>query len=457
MGASWRPRKGGAEGRRGSEERGQQVGQPAREPLPARAPLPPRLLGEAEGVVFLAVEEAVQLVRGTAIEDDGVLLIVPGEAACVEVGRAHSAESAIDHDDLGVVEARLVEPNGAALPHEPVGVVEAAVGREGDVAPDRQHDFYLDAAACSVAQGPADGAVEGEVGVDDLDAIACKADGVGVELADDAVARAGLAVDDAHHFAARRGASVGPESVEIAVKAQPAEVLRAVDALPGDPVPRAQEDGLQGVHLSALDSAVHVVPGAHLRRAVDVVVGHVHAAGVGYLAVDDYYLAVVAGKGMIDPGEAYGVERVNLDAAAADVAQVALEQRAVVAAVAESVEEGAHFHSLGRLAGQQVEEHRGDGVVAEVEVFEVHRRACLADGGKKIVEFLLPGGEQGDAVVVGKAHATRPQVAGHERVAGLGAGCRADDGKEKDEEGCEDVAAMTDRTLHAHWFSNVVA
>lgn len=62
------------------------MGKPATEPVTARAPLFPRLGGELEAVFLLTVEEMGELVRRTWVDDDRVLLIVPRETACVEVG-----------------------------------------------------------------------------------------------------------------------------------------------------------------------------------------------------------------------------------------------------------------------------------------------------------------------------------------------------------------------------------
>jgi len=63
-----------------------------------------------------------------------------------------------------------------------------------------------------------------------------------------------------------------------------------------------------------VDAAVHIAPFAHLLGAFDVVVSHVHSARIGYLSVDDYYLAVVAMQHVVDPRKAYRVEFEYLDA-----------------------------------------------------------------------------------------------------------------------------------------------
>ena len=67
---------------------------------------------------------------------------------------------------------------------------------------------------------------------------------------------------------------------------------------------------------------MHVVPFAHSFCAFDVVVGHVHATGVGSSAVNDNDFAVVSRKNMVDPWEGYRVELIYLDARFADFLQV---------------------------------------------------------------------------------------------------------------------------------------
>ena len=55
----------------------EQVSEPSAEALPRRAPLLPFLRSEQERLAFLAVEEAIELVGGAWVDDDGVLFVIP--------------------------------------------------------------------------------------------------------------------------------------------------------------------------------------------------------------------------------------------------------------------------------------------------------------------------------------------------------------------------------------------
>ena len=65
-------------------------------------------------------------------------------------------------------------------------------------------------------------------------------------------------------------------------------------------------------------------------------------------------------------------------------------QRLVVRVVAEGIEHGPHLDTLLALLPEEIEEQRGNTVVAEVEVLQVHALPGLADGFEHIVELLLP-------------------------------------------------------------------
>ena len=70
--------------------------------------------------------------------------------------------------------------------------------------------------------------------------------------------------------------------------------------------------------------------------------------------------------------------------------------------------------------GKNVEEQACDGVVAEVEVFEVDAALCLPECLKHVVELFLSAHQQGDTVVVGEADAFVTEVVDDERVGRLG-------------------------------------
>ena len=124
---------------------------------------------------------------------------------------------------------------------------------------------------------------------------------------------------------------------------------------------------------------------------------------------------------MVEVGELQGVELHYLDALCADAVQVAVAQRAVVGAVAEGVEQGAHLYALACLLRQQAEQGTGDAVVAEVEVLQVYVVARPADGLEQVDELVVPAHQQLHLVVAGDGNALTGQVAAHQRIAyGLG-------------------------------------
>ena len=94
-------------------------------------------------------------------------------------------------------------------------------------------------------------------------------------------------------------------------------ILRPLQSFASRLLPYLHEDSLQRVDLVAFDAAVHVAPRAHLLRAIDVVVGDVHATGIGNLSVDDDDFAMVAAEDVVNPWEVQRVELIDLDALAA--------------------------------------------------------------------------------------------------------------------------------------------
>ena len=116
---------------------------------------------------------------------------------------------------------------------------------------------------------------------------------------------------------------------------------------------------------------------------------------------------------------------------------------AVVRLVAEIVEHGAHFDSLPCLLPEQAEEEGGYGVVAEVEVFEVHVVARPAYVGKEELEFLVPAEDEAHAVAVRGLYAVADEVARQERVGAQGGGVGGGDsgglrGAEREECGAKE-------------------
>ena len=118
--------------------------------------------------------------------------------------------------------------------------------------------------------------------------------------------------------------------MNVIASAYASEVFSSVNVLSCRLVPYSEKDGLQRVHLVAVNAAVHVAPFSHLWRSVYVIVCHVHTSRIGYLSVYYHNLTVVAMEHMINPREAYGVEFMNLDATLAYCLYVLLEKRLVV-------------------------------------------------------------------------------------------------------------------------------
>ena len=115
---------------------------------------------------------------------------------------------------------------------------------------------------------------------------------------------------------------------------------------------------------------------------------------------------MVAVEDVINPGEAYRVELVELDTRLADSLDVFFLQWLVVGRVAETIIQGPHLNAFGGFHCENVEQEVGDGVVAEIEVFEMDALLGLTNGSKHIVELFLSAHQQGDGIVVRKGDAT---------------------------------------------------
>ena len=147
------------------------------------------------------------------------------------------------------MEARLIQPNGAAFFHQFVGIVEAAVGRQRNVALHRKHYLNLDATLCRVFQGLLYLMVKREVGIYDFNAVFGVANGIGVKLPDNLVRRVRLAVYYPYHLMPCAWAGVGFKTREVAVVARGAKIFIAMNVLLGHLPPHFHEDPLQGVNL----------------------------------------------------------------------------------------------------------------------------------------------------------------------------------------------------------------
>ena len=175
-------------------------------------------------------------------------------------------------------------------------------------------------------------------------------------------------------------------------------------------LPHSQEDALQGVHLLALDTTVHITPRANHLCTLDVVVSHVHATRIGNLSVDNHNLTVVAVEEIVQPRELHGVELIDLDTALTNMLDMFFLQRLVVTGVTEAVEEGAHLNPFLYTFGKKVEEKSGNGVIPEIEVLQMHTAFRLSDGLEHIIELLLSAHQQGNGIVVRERHTFLSQL-----------------------------------------------
>ena len=218
----------------------------------------------------------------------------------------------------------------AASLHQLVGIIESAIGGERDIAPGGEHDLYLDASFYCPLQCLLELGTQSEVGTDELDAVLGIVDGIHIEVADDILRDMRLTIDDAHRLVISRGGGIGFEILYQVVLFLLAVILLAVDMLSAYLVPHFEEDLLQGIHLAAVDAAVHIVPFAYHLRTFYIIVGNVHAAGIGYLSVDDYDFAVVAVENGMYPWELQGLVFEDFDAVGTDFLEMPFSQRLVV-------------------------------------------------------------------------------------------------------------------------------
>ena len=91
-------------------------------------------------------------------------------------------------------------------------------------------------------------------------------------------------------------------------------------------------------------------------------------------------------------------------------------QRTVVACVSESIVYGTNLDTLAGFLCEKVEKGIGYGVVAEVEVFEMHAMPRLTDSSEHILEFLRTIGEKCYAIVMRECHTLFPHYINDEGV-----------------------------------------
>ena len=96
--------------------------------------------------------------------------------------------------------------------------------------------------------------------------------------------------------------------MEIIRRPNASVIFRSTDFLTSLFIPCSKKDLLQGVNLLSVNTAVHIMPFSYYFSAMYIVVSHIHATGVSYLAVYNHNLPVVTMKHMIYPRKAYRVK-----------------------------------------------------------------------------------------------------------------------------------------------------
>ena len=230
---------------------------------------------------------------------------------------------------------------------------------------------------------------QGEVGADDLDAVLCIIDGIHIEISDDILCYMRLAVDDAYHLFVGSCCCIWLEILYQIILLLVSPELSAVHILSAHLIPHFEEYLLQGIHLTAVDSAVHIVPFAYHLCTFYIIVGYVHTARIGYLSVDDNDFAVITVENRMYPWELKGLIFINLYAVGTDFLEMSLSQRLVVGRISETVIQGSHLHTLLYLLCKNIKEKGGDAVVAKVEVFQVYTMFSLSDCLEHIIKLFL--------------------------------------------------------------------
>jgi len=116
---------------------------------------------------------------------------------------------------------------------------------------------------------------------------------------------------------------------------------------------------------------VHVSPFSDFGQSCNVIVGDIHTAGVSNDSVYHYYLAVVTMEDVIDLRKFDGVEFYDFDTFFPDGLDVSFFQGAIVGTVPERVEHGSDHNAFPGFPFQDSEQRIGDGVVSEIEVFQM--------------------------------------------------------------------------------------
>ena len=75
-------------------------------------------------------------------------------------------------------------------------------------------------------------------------------------------------------------------------------------------------------------------------------------------------------------------------------------KRLVVGVIAKAVEHRPDLHPFLAFFPEDIKEQRGDGVIAEIEIFQMDTALGLSDGLEHICEFVLARHQQFDGVAL---------------------------------------------------------
>ena len=246
-----------------------------------------------------------------------------------------------------------------------------------------------------------------KIGIDEKHLVLCRVEHLGKEVTNGIGTSEGMTVNDGDALIVVAG-YVGWE------------IFFASNTLFRGFIPHAAENLMQFVDNRTFYAHVHVVPVTYARNAFNVIVCHIHATCIGYLAVDDHYLSVVARNDVVHPWKTNGVELHQLDAQGIDgVVHVCLDGL-VVGGIAKGIVERTHFNAFCRFLCQEVEEESCNGVVAEIEIFKMNERFGIAHSLKHVLKFVMTSPQEVNGIAIANLRPFFPQMGSHDGIGGLG-------------------------------------
>jgi hypothetical protein len=123
---------------------------------------------ESAVLLYVVVEDLLQLVRRGGREDKGIHFVVEAEGTGIEIGGAYGAEETVYHHELAVVEAAFVVINLRSTLHQLPHFEADNIVIKPAVAPCRDHELHPDTSFQSLAKRSTNLSEEHSVGIDDL-------------------------------------------------------------------------------------------------------------------------------------------------------------------------------------------------------------------------------------------------------------------------------------------------